>query len=193
MTTVATGNFLNPLAFDLQGNLFACAFSSSATDPTILKFAPNGAQTTFAFPPPFSPPALAFEPITEKLRNISARGLVGTGNDVLIGGFIVGGNALANNAVVVRAIGPSLAQSGITNPLADPILELHDSSRVVVASNDDWQDTQQAQITPTGLAPTDSKESAIYATLSAGSYTAIVRGANGTTGTGLVEVYSVIP
>ena len=134
---------------------------------------------------------LAFEPVTEKLRNISARGLVGTGDDVLIGGFIVGGNALANNAVIVRAIGPSLAQGGVTNSLADPTLELHNASGAIVGSNDDWQDTQEAQITATGLAPTNPNESAIYATLPAGNYTGVVRGTGDTTGTALVEVYGI--
>jgi hypothetical protein len=167
-------------------------FAFFETSPAIVKFAPDGTRTTFAFPPPYSPPALAFEPVTEKLRNLSARGLVGTGDDVLmIGGFILGGNALANNAIVLRALGPSLAGTGVANALADPMLELHDASGTTLASNDNWRDTQEAQITASGLAPTDRNESAIYSTLPQGSYTAIVRGARGTTGTALVEVYSV--
>ena len=96
ITTVATttGNLEYPLAFDSDGNLFACPTAYDETEPAIIKFAPDGTQTTFAFPPPYFPAALAFEPVTEKLRNLSARGLVGTGDDVLmIGGFIVGGNA----------------------------------------------------------------------------------------------------
>ena len=127
----------------------------------------------------------------QKLRNISARGLVGTGDDVLIGGFIVGGRALANNAVVVRAIGPSLSQAGVSNPLADPTLELHNSTGTLIASNDDWQDTQEDLIVASGLSPTDPNESAIYATLPSGNYTAVVRGPGDTTGTALVEVYGV--
>jgi hypothetical protein len=162
----------------------------AATDPAIIKFAPDGTQTTFA-DGILLPSAIAFQPVTDKLRNISARGLVGTGDNVLIGGFIVGGNALATNAVVVRAIGPSLVQAGVANPLADPTLELHNSSGTVIASNDDWQDTQKEQINATGLAPTDPNESAIYAALPTGNYTAVVRGTNDTTGTALVEVYSV--
>lgn len=190
ITTLATGNFNHPLAFDGDGNLLACPSAYSETEPTIVKFTPDGTRTTFAFPPPYFPAAFAFEPVTEKLRNLSARGLVGTGDDVLmIGGFIVGGNALANNAVVLRALGPSLA--GVANVLADPMLELHDASGTIVASNDNWRDTQEAQINASGLAPTDRNESAIYSTLPQGSYTAIVRGAHGTTGTALVEVYSV--
>ncbi len=190
-TTFATGDFSNnSLSFDASGNLFAGEFGTDSDDPAIVKFSPEGIKTTFAagF---LSPWGVACEPVTEKLRNISARGLVGTGDDVLIGGFIVGGNALANNAIVVRAIGPSLAQGGVANPLADPTLELHDSSGAIVASNDDWQDTQEEQIAATGLAPSDPSESAIYATLPAGNYTGVVRGAGATTGTALVEIYSV--
>src|SRR5205814_2699110 len=120
MTVFASGlNIPVGLAFDDRGNLFEADSGSG----TILKFAPDGTKNTFASS--VSHPALlAFEPNLERLRNISARGLVGTGDDVLIGGFIVGGNALATNAVVVRAIGPSLAQAGVANPLADPTLEL---------------------------------------------------------------------
>jgi hypothetical protein len=156
----------------------------------ILKFTPNVQQSSFASGLA-EPVGLAFEPVMEKLRNISARGLVGSGDDVLIGGFIVGGNALATNSVLVRGIGPSLSQSGVTNSLADPILELHNSAGTLVASNDDWQDMQADQITAGGLTPTDPNESAIYATLPAGNYTAVVRGAGDTTGTALVQVYSI--
>lgn len=177
------------LAFDAEVNLFVAEVLPDGTS-SIQKVNPDGTKTLFAsgLTPVIS---LAFEPVTEKLRNISARALVGTGDDALIGGFIVGGNALANNAVVVRAIGPSLAQAGVSNPLADPTLELHDASGALLALNDDWEDTQEAEIAATGLAPTDPNESAIYATLSAGSYTAVVRGADDTTGVALVEVYSV--
>ena len=140
------------LALDSAGNLFV----SESGSGSILKFAPDGTKTTFASGLEGNA-YLAFEPVTEKLRNISARGLVGTGDDVLIGGFIVGGNALANNAVVVRAIGPSLTQVGVTNALADPVLEVHNASGGLVASNDDWQDTQEVQIMASGLAPSDPK------------------------------------
>lgn len=175
--------FVGPLAFDGTGNLFAGTFGK------ILKFGPDGTSSEFAGS--IISGAFAFEPVLEKLRNISARALVGTEDNVLIGGFIVGGNALANNGVVVRAIGPSLSQSGVTNPLADPTLELHNASGALIASNDDWQDTQEAEITATGLAPTDPNESAIFATVPAGNFTAVVRGADDTTGVALVEVYSV--
>lgn len=189
--SVFASGFENPLglAFDSAGNLFVAEVLTDQTS-SIQKVSPDGTKTLFVSG--LSPVViLAFEPVTEKLRNISARGFVGTADDVLIGGFIVGGNALANNAVIVRAIGPSLADSGLTNLLADPILELHDASGSTLAVNDDWQDSQADQITATGLAPTDPNESTIYATLAAGNYTAVVRGANDTVGTALVEVYSI--
>jgi sugar lactone lactonase YvrE len=177
------------LAFDSAGNLFVMERLSDQTS-SIEKVSRDGTKILFASG--LSPAtSLAFEPVVEKLRNISARGLVGTGENVLIGGFIVGGSALAGNAVVVRAIGPSLSQSGVSNPLFDPTLELHNGDGAVIASNDDWQDTQKEQISAAELAPIDPEESAIYATLPAGNYTAVVRGAGDTTGTALVEVYSL--
>ncbi len=192
ISTFASGNFTYPLAFDERGNLFAAfnAFSVRESEPAIVKFTASGMRTTFSFGP-MIPTALAFEPVTEKLRNISARGVVQTGDNVLVGGFIVGGNALANNLVVVRAIGPSLAQSGIARPLLDPMLELRDASGALIASNDNWQDTQERQITASGLAPSDAHESAILATLPAGAYTAIVRGAGESSGLALVEVFGL--
>ena len=105
----------------------------------------------------------------------------------MIGGFISG----PNTTVVVRAIGPSLTQIGVQNALMDPTLELRDSNGVLVRSNNDWQETQQAQIQATGLAPTNEHESALIQVLTSGNDTAIVRGKNNTAGVGLVEVYNV--
>lgn len=190
-TTFATNDrYSYPLAFDASGILFAGLNAYNSTEPAIVKLTSSGAALTFAFGH-LLPSALAFEPVTEKVRNISARGSVANGENVLIGGFIVGGSALANNAVVVRAIGPSLSGGGVSNPLSDPVLELHDSSGAIIASNNDWQDTQKAQIAASGLAPTDPRESAIFATLPAGNYTAVVQSGDRTTGLALVEVYSV--
>ena len=123
-----------------------------------------------------------------KLANLSTRGLVESGDNILIGGFITG-NRLGNVNVLVRAIGPSLTGL-LPNPLGDPVLELHDSNGTTMATNDNWQDTQGNAIQQTGLAPTNPKESAILAALPVGSHTAIVRGVNGT-GNGLVEVYNL--
>lgn len=128
-------------------------------------------------------------PTTDSLfANISTRGLVGTGDDVLIGGFILGNNAAER--VVVRALGPSLANKGVSGVLQDTVLELHDMNGSVI-TNDDWNATQAAELQAVGLGPDDPRESAILATLPPGPYTAIVRGKNGTTGVGLVEIYDV--
>ena len=125
----------------------------------------------------------------DQLLNISTRAHIGKGQDVLIGGFIVRGND--PKKVIVRAIGPSLSRFGVTDILLDPVLELRDSSGALIAGNDNWHDGAQAEIESTSLAPTSELESAIVQTLSPGAYTAIVRGKDDTTGTGLVEVYDL--
>jgi hypothetical protein len=129
--------------------------------------------------------------VASKLGNISTRGLVGTGNDVMIGGFIVQGPDSDN--VVVRAIGPSLSLPpfNIANALQNPTLSLFDINGTKIASNDDWRSTQQAEIIATGLQPSNDLESAIVITLIPGSYTAIVSGVGSTTGVALVEVYGL--
>ncbi len=124
--------------------------------------------------------------VDSKLANISTRGLVQTGNNVMIGGFIAVGTDPVE--VIVRAIGPSIPLSGT---LADPTLELHDSNGVLLAANDNWRSDQEAAIAASGLPPTDDLESAILETLLPAAYTAIVGGANGTTGVALVEVYQL--
>ena len=123
-----------------------------------------------------------------KLANISTRGFVDTGDNVMIGGFI-SGNGVAK--VIVRAIGPSLTSFGVPGALQDPTLELHDINGAIIATNDNWRDTQESEIEATGLAPTDDRESAIVATITPSNYTAIVRGNNDTTGVALVEVYNI--
>jgi glucose/arabinose dehydrogenase len=129
---------------------------------------------------------------SSRLANISGRASVQTGTNVLIAGFIVGNNIGASK-VVVRAIGPSLAQFGVTNPLLDPTLELHDNNGALLMANDNWQDNaaQAAQVSGNGLAPGNSLESAIATSLVPGTYTAIVAGKNGGTGVGLIEVYNL--
>ena len=123
------------------------------------------------------------------VTNISTRATVGTGSNVLIAGFIVGGNNSVH--AVVRALGPTLTSFGVSGALQDPILEIHDGSGTLIASNDNWKDTQQAVIQATGLAPPDDRESAILTTFALGNFTAIVRGKNNTTGVGLIEVYNI--
>jgi hypothetical protein len=126
-------------------------------------------------------------PTATRLLNISTRGRVGTGDDVLIGGFINRGGG----RLVLRAIGPSLSAFGVTSPLADPVLTLKDSNGVTLATNDDWQTSQAADISATGLAPTNSAESAILTSLPPGNYSGIVSGKGPATGIALVEIYQL--
>lgn len=124
-----------------------------------------------------------------KLANLSTRGFVQTGDNILIAGFITG-NRNANINVLVRAMGPSLAGQ-VPSILADPILELHDNNGATIAMNDNWQDTQKTEIEGTGIPPGNPKESAIVSSLPPGAYTAIVRGVNNGTGNAVVEVYNL--
>jgi hypothetical protein len=126
-----------------------------------------------------------------RFGNISTRGLVGTDTDVLIGGLIVSSEESAQANIIVRALGPSLASPDVTNPLDDPTLELHDENGALLAFDDDWRDAQEGYFTSAELAPSDDREAAIFATLQAGNYTAVVRGQNATTGVGLVEAYNI--
>jgi hypothetical protein len=126
--------------------------------------------------------------LDSQLANISTRGFVVNGNNAIIGGFILGGNQ-GDRRVVIRAIGPSLAASGITDSLQDPVLELKNENGTTLMSNDDWPQNQPVEITASGLAPTDTRESAIVATLPSGRYFAIVQGKTGATGIALVEIY----
>jgi hypothetical protein len=125
------------------------------------------------------------------LENISARTNVQTGDKVTIGGFIVSDALSTSKTFLIRGIGPSLSQYGVTGVLQDPTLDLHGGDGVTVATNNNWTDSQEAQIQSTGLAPMDDREAAIYATLTPGSYTAVMRGINNTTGIGLLEVYDI--
>jgi hypothetical protein len=124
---------------------------------------------------------------TSKLANMSTRGLVGIGENVMIGGLILLGPDQAS--ILFRAIGPSLAGGGIESPLPDPQLDLFDAQGVRIATNNNWRDSQPAVIEATGAAPTEDAESAILADLNPGNYTALVSGVNGGTGTALIEAY----
>jgi len=139
-------------------------------------------------------------PVTSYLGNISTRSFVQTGDNVMIGGFIVQGTG--TKRVIIRAIGPELSAPpfNVPNALANPTLELHDSTGALIASNDNWQFTiiggiitsdQGLEIRNSGHAPANPLESAIIANLPPGNYTAIVRGVNNTTGVALVEVYDL--
>jgi hypothetical protein len=151
---------------------------------------PTPTPTPTSTAAPTATPTAAPGTGTSHLANISTRMTVATGQNVLIGGFIIKG--AQSKTLVLRAIGPSLAGAGVGNVLSDPVLELHDSLGAVVTSNDDWKDgAQSSQIQEMGLAPSDSLESAILVTLAPGSYTAVVSGYDNVTGNGLVEAYEV--
>jgi len=141
-------------------------------------------------PTPTPAPTATPGPSGSHLANISTRMNVGTGQSVLIGGFIVQG--AQPKTLILRAMGPSLAGAGIPNVLTDPVLELHDSTGTIIASNNNWQDDGLAsQIQEMGFAPTNPAESALLVTVPPGSYTAVVSGWGGGQGTGLVEVYEM--
>jgi hypothetical protein len=126
--------------------------------------------------------------LATKLANVSTRGFVETGNNVMIGGTIVVGSA---PRVVFRAIGPNLGNFGISNFLADPVLELYGNNGELIATNDNWRDNQEAEIIATGIAPNYDVEAAIVRDLSPGPYTSVLRGVNDTTGVALIEVYDL--
>jgi hypothetical protein len=130
-------------------------------------------------------------PGNSAIRNISTRGEAGIEDDVMIGGFIIGGTDSSN--VIIRAIGPSLSAVGVSGALLDPVLELHDGQGSLIFQNDNWRSDQEQQIIDTTVPPLDDKEAAIVATLPPGAYTAVVHGTDSTTGVALVEVYALDP
>jgi hypothetical protein len=132
------------------------------------------------------------EAVPAQLANISTRALVSTGDSIVIAGFVLGNNT-GDDRVIVRGIGPSLSAAGVPNALADPVLELRDGNGALLIANNDWQDNgpQAAEIIAAGLAPGNSLEAGIAATLPPGLYTALLAGLNNGTGVGLVEVYDL--
>ena len=175
------------------GATFSYTFTAPGTVPYYCK--PHGSCCGMvgnvivadATPTPIPSPTPSATPA--QLLNISTRLLVQSGDNVLIGGFIISGTS--PKEVLIRAIGPSLANFGLTGVLADPVLELHGSDGSLITTNDNWKDSQETEIAATGLAPTDDSESAIIATLNPDSYTAVVKGNNDSSGIGLVEGYDL--
>jgi hypothetical protein len=140
--------------------------------------------------------AYDLEPGTGQFANISSRGFIDRGDNVMIGGFVLG-NGDASSKVMIRAIGPSLARLGVPGVLADPTLEVYDKDGNKIRSNDNWKvddatgQSQQAAIEQTTVPPTNDAEAAILDTFAPGAYTAIVAGKNGGIGVGLVEIYNL--
>jgi photosystem II stability/assembly factor-like uncharacterized protein len=162
---------------------------SATISPTATPTAtPTPSPTPSATPTPTPTPTPSPTPATQAI-NLSTRMRVQTGDNVGIGGFIITGSAPKH--VLLRAIGPSLSQFGVPNVLEDPVLELHGPGAFGTITNNDWRDTQEAEIQATGIPPTNNFESAIDATLAPGAYTALVRGNGNTSGVGLVEVYDL--
>jgi hypothetical protein len=126
-----------------------------------------------------------------RLGNLSTRAFVGTGDKVLIGGLIAGDTGTGQAKLLVRAIGPSLAGSGLNGVLADPTLNIYNAHGMIIASNDEWRSDDETAIEATGLAPSNDHEAAVLITVMPGDYTAIVRGKTGMTGLGLVEIFEV--
>ena len=124
-----------------------------------------------------------------KISAAGTRAFISTGENIMISGIIITGTDPL--PLLIRALGPSLSNAGLANPLQDPILELHDGNGSLIASNDNWKDTQQTEIGATGLAPIDDREAAMVITVFPGFYTAVVAGAGGTTGLGFVQFYSL--
>src|SRR6266480_2289129 len=190
-STFASG-LSNPtgLAFDSSGNLFEADQGSG----TIFKFTPAGTKSTFASGLS-APSGLAFTTSTTStayLANISTRALVQTGNNVLIGGFIISGTG--PKKLVMRALGPTLSSFGVPGALQNPTLGLYNAAGALISFNDNWGDApNKQQIIDAHLAPPNAAEPAILATLDPGNYTAIVRGVNNTTGVALVEGYDIEP
>ncbi|MBV9008903.1 MAG: hypothetical protein JO354_07025 [Verrucomicrobia bacterium] len=183
-TTIASGFTQNAgVLMDQNHNLFVTQNSAG----NIIEITSTGARVTFAAGLA-NPQYLAIERPTGALANISTRAYVGTGDEVLIAGFIIDGTA--PKPVLVRGLGPTLSHFGVVSPLQDPTLELHNSTGVI-AANDDWQSAPNAGQIPPNLRPPDPRESAILTTLQPASYTAILAGKNNSTGIALVEVYDL--
>lgn len=130
--------------------------------------------------------------VDSQLANVSTRGLVQGGNNVMVGGFILG-NSSNSARIALRGLGPSLGQFGIANALGDPTLELHDANGVTIAANDNWNDdpASAAELAANGLALPNPNESGIFLTLPAGQFTVVLAGKDGGTGIGLVEIYNL--
>jgi hypothetical protein len=149
----------------------------------ILEHEDDGMMTQFEVVAPSAPSA--------QTLNLSTRLKVNTGDNALIGGFIITGNA--PKTIVLRGLGPSLASDGLVNVLADPTLDLRNSAGTSIFKNDNWKDTQRSQIEGAALQPSNDLESVIMTTVDPGAYTVLLTGTNGGTGVGLIEIYDTDP
>jgi len=174
------------LAFENGGSLIVADNGNGST----FRYTTAGVQST-VFSSGFNTPQfVAIEPASHEFLNMSTRGFVGDSQHLLIAGFIIGGNGPVGTTVIVRAIGPSLSAGGVADPLQNPILGIRDVNGNLIAYNDNWADAPLEQRVLPGLQPTNANEAALKLSLRGGSFTAIVAGVNGGTGTALVEVYN---
>ena len=175
------------LAFERGGTLVVADNGNGAT----LRYTADGARSTI-FASEFNTPGfVAIEPAPHTLLNVSTRGLVQGGDNTLIAGFNVGGTGQVGTRIIVRALGPSLSAFGVTNALPDPVLQLHNAAGTVIASNNNWRETQEQDIVDTTLQPTNDNEAAIVTFLAGGAFTAVVGSATGEAGTAVVDVYNL--
>ena len=175
------------LAFEAAGTLIVADNGNGST----FRYTAAGVQSV-VFTSDFNTPQfVAVEPASHQMLNMSTRGFVGDSQHLLIAGFIVGGNGPVGTTVVVRAIGPSLSALGVVDPLQNPIIGVRDAQGNLVAFNDNWADAPLEQRVVPPLQPTNLNESALKLSLRGGSFTAVVAGVNGGTGTALVEVYNL--
>ena len=173
------------VAFEQEGTLVVSDNGNGST----FRFAADGSRTTIFSSEFNTPQFLAVEPANHTMLNMSTRGFVGDSQHLLIAGFIIGGNGPVGTTVVIRALGPSLAAGGVSDPLQNPIVGVRDAQGNLVAFNDNWNDAPPDQKVGAALAPSNANESALRLILRGGSFTAVVAGVNGGTGTALVEVY----
>jgi hypothetical protein len=167
------------------------ATATATATPTASATATPTATASATVPPSPTPSATPRTAPAPQALNISTRLRVETGENVLIAGYIITGNA--NKSVVVRGMGPSLSAFGLTGVLLDPVLELRASNGSPVAMNDNWKDSQRSEIEATLLQPNDDRESVILTNLAPAAYTAILTGKNNTSGIGVIEVYDKDP
>lgn len=190
VTTDASGNAAFNVTFPLPASVVTVSATAIDSNGNTSEFSASAnISSTAPTTPPTGPTAVTLSKPATQILNLSTRVRVETGDNVLIGGFIISGTE--PKKIIVRAIGPSLAAFHVPGPLADPVLELYDSSGLL-ARNDNWRQDQEAEIQNSGLAPTNDLEAAIVRTVPPGNYTAIVRGQNASTGAALVEVYDLI-
>jgi sugar lactone lactonase YvrE len=176
------------LALDAGGNIIVGDHGAGST----LRYTLAGVRSVIFSSDFNNPQFVAVQPAAHQLLNISTRGFVESGDHALIGGFVVAGGGPVGTTVVVRALGPTLATAGIVDPLMDPVLEVRDASGTLIAANNNWKDASDAQkVNAVTLQPKDDKEAAVQLVLPGGSFTAIVSGVGGSSGTALVEVYNL--